>query len=198
MALSEFVQNLKWAVIMAFLINNALGQISLRAENVTYSYDTAGHLTGVFYDGGQSITYVYDAAGNLLRRKITVIVDTDNDFMDDGFETANFGGLSRDGTADFDSDGQSDLAEFLAQTDPTNGSSLLRVSGGSSSGADSVTITWDAVSGKRYRLQYKDDLTNPQWFDLSGDITATGSSASKLDDSIMGLRQRFYRVILLP
>ena len=106
----------------------------------------AGPLTGAFYDGGQSITCVYDAAGNLLRRKITVTVDTDNDFMDDGFETPNFGGLFRDGTADFDSDGQIDLAEFLAETDPTNGASALRVSGGSTSGADSITITWNAVS----------------------------------------------------
>ncbi len=118
--------------------------------------------------------------------------------MDVGFETPNFGRLSRDGTADFDSDGQIDLAEFLAETDPTNGASALRVSGGSTSGADSITITWNAVSGKRYSLQYKDDLANPQWFDLPGDITATGSSASKLDDSITGLRHRFYRVILLP
>ena len=61
-----------------------------------------------------------------------------------------------------------------------------------------ITNTWNAISGKRYRLQYKNDLANPQWFDLPGDITAIGSSASKLDDTIMGLRQRFYRVILLP
>ena len=118
-----------------------------------------------------------------------MIVDTDNRFMDYAFETAIFCGLTRDVTADFDRDGQSD---------PTNGSSALRVSGGTSTGADSVTITWDAVSGKRYRLQYEDDLTNPQWFDLPGDVTATGSAAFKLDDSITGLRQRFYRVILLP
>jgi len=48
--------------------------------------------------------------------------DTDGDGMDDDWERYYFGSLSWDGSFDFDGDGQSDLAEFRAGTDPTKAS----------------------------------------------------------------------------
>ena len=44
--------------------------------------------------------------------------DADCDGMDDQWELDNFGTLSRDGTADFDGDGFTDLEEYLNQTNP--------------------------------------------------------------------------------
>jgi len=44
--------------------------------------------------------------------------DTDGDGMDDAWEMEHFGDLSRDGTGDYDSDGISDLDEFLNDTNP--------------------------------------------------------------------------------
>jgi len=41
------------------------------AERVSYTYDAAGRLARVDYDGGASIVYVYDNAGNLLSRTVT-------------------------------------------------------------------------------------------------------------------------------
>src|SRR6266487_3159858 len=52
--------------------------------------------------------------------------DTDGDGLDDDWEVAFFNDLSRDGNGDFDQDGQSDRAEFLAGTDPTNTGAVLR------------------------------------------------------------------------
>jgi hypothetical protein len=43
--------------------------------------------------------------------------DTDNDGMPDVWENATFGDLTRDGTLDFDSDGYTDLEEFLNLVD---------------------------------------------------------------------------------
>jgi hypothetical protein len=49
--------------------------------------------------------------------------DGDNDGMDDSWETAKFGGQTRDGTGDFDNDGTLDLLEFAFNGDPASGAS---------------------------------------------------------------------------
>ena len=46
-------------------------------------------------------------------------VDSDSDLIDDGWESHFFGGVSRDGTADFDGDGLIDLNEYVHGQDPT-------------------------------------------------------------------------------
>lgn len=60
----------------------------------------------------------------------------------------------------------------------------------------SAVVEWTSVTGKTYRLQYRDTLTNA-WSDLPGDVVATGPSASKLDTTIAGATQRFYRVLMV-
>jgi hypothetical protein len=49
----------------------------------------------------------------------------------------------------------------------------------------------------QYQLQFKTNLTQPNWTNASGPITATNTSATASD--IIGPdRQRFYRVALMP
>jgi hypothetical protein len=55
----------------------------------------------------------------------SLAADTDGDGMDDTWEIANFGDLSRDGTGDFDGDGLTDLEEFLYGTDPNTPEYIL-------------------------------------------------------------------------
>jgi hypothetical protein len=59
-----------------------------------------------------------------------------------------------------------------------------------------VMLTWTAIAGKVYRVQTKTDLL-AAWVDLAGDVTAAGSSATKVDSSGLATK-RFYQVILLP
>lgn len=101
------------------------------------------------------------------------------------------------GSHAFDGDGQSDLAEFFSGTDPKDGASLLKLTAGAGD-AQGVTITWAAVTGKRYRVQYRESVTDPRWFDLAGDVTATGGEASKTDTTAASSSKRFYRIVLLP
>ena len=61
-----------------------------------------------------------------------------------------------------------------------------------------VTLTWRGLPGKTYRLQFKSNLNASPWTDLPGDVTATGVSAVKVDNSIGDASQRFYRVVELP
>jgi hypothetical protein len=61
----------------------------------------------------------------------------------------------------------------------------------------SATITWQALAGKNYRVQYKNDLNASTWNNLSGDVTATSGLASKVDP-FGSATERYYQVIILP
>jgi len=68
---------------------------------------------------------------------------------------------------------------------------------GIAASGQSVTLKWEAVPGRHYRVQYTSDLASSNWLDLAGDVQAQDSTASKTDES--GLQpQRFYRVRMLP
>ena len=58
---------------------------------------------------------------------------------------------------------------------------------------DVVTVTWSAIAGKQYRLQYKDDWAEGDWTDLLPDVIASGISAVGTN-AVDGATQRFYRV----
>jgi hypothetical protein len=118
--------------------------------------------------------------------------DSDNDGMDDDWEVAQFGNLSRDGAGDQDGDGQTDLQEFLAGTNPTNGGSILRVLTITPMDGGSTTVVWSAVVGRSYVVQYKDSLDS-NWTNASGAIEADSTSMSFAHSS--SSPQRFYRVV---
>lgn len=179
-----------FSIFAIWLVANAISF----AELITYDYDTAGRLMSANYGSGKTTTYQYDVTGNLLRSANNLITDSDNDGMADSWETTYFGNLSRNGQGDFDGDGLSDLAEFLAGTLPNNPGSVLRMERTVTNNLVQTTVSWLSVSGKVYRVQYKNSLADPGWNDLAGDVTATGSSASKTDTTSTGQPQRFYRV----
>jgi hypothetical protein len=58
-------------------------------------------------------------------------------------------------------------------------------------------LSWSAVPGQTYRLQYKPALTATNWIDLLPDITPTGSTAT-VTDLVGTAAQRFYRILILP
>ena len=57
------------------------------------------------------------------------------------------------------------------------------------------TLTWSALGGKTYRVQFKENLDDTNWTDLTPDVTATGPTASQSDAIVP--TQRFYRVLAL-
>jgi len=60
---------------------------------------------------------------------------------------------------------------------------------------DGVTLSWTAIPNQSYRLQYKNDLNEPTWTDLSGSVTATNGAVSVTDPAVN--QQRFYRLLLI-
>jgi hypothetical protein len=60
-----------------------------------------------------------------------------------------------------------------------------------------VSLTWSAISGQVYRVQFKTNLGDSNWTDLAPDVSATGSSAV-MSDEVGSTAQRFYRLMLVP
>ena len=59
-----------------------------------------------------------------------------------------------------------------------------------------VIMSWNTLAGQSYQLQYTTNLTQNNWSDLGGAITATNSKIINLD-SFGTNDQRFYRVVLV-
>lgn len=60
-----------------------------------------------------------------------------------------------------------------------------------------VVLTWNTIPGRKYRAQFKNDLTAAAWTNLGNFIAATGTSASISDNPGAGTAQRFYRVVIV-
>jgi hypothetical protein len=60
-----------------------------------------------------------------------------------------------------------------------------------------ATITWSAIPGQSYRVQYKDNVRDTNWHDLLPEITATDTTAAA-NLSAGSAAQRFYRLMLVP
>jgi Tol biopolymer transport system component len=136
--------------------------------------------------------------GDFNRKRDTFVVrlgsgDSDQDGMDDDWELAYFNTLGRDGQGDFDGDGKTDLEEFRAGTDPTNSGSILRVLSLNKIGSGDVTLLWNSIPGKTYRLQYKNTLDAASWQNFPGTVTAISETTVAQDSA--PVPNRFYRVI---
>ena len=60
--------------------------------------------------------------------------------------------------------------------------------------AGRADVAWSSTPGKVYRVLYKDDLSEPVWREVVGDITATGNTTTFSDGT--GFRtQRFYHIM---
>jgi hypothetical protein len=136
------------------------------------------------------------------RRDLFVVklsgVDTDGDGIDDDWELAYFGDISRDGNGDFDNDGASDRAEFLAGTDPKNDGSVFHVISITPVGGGSRQLVWSGNPARSYRAEFKDDLNAPTWTQVAGTISWNGSVATITDSTVGGSSHRYYRAVRLP
>jgi len=66
-----------------------------------------------------------------------------------------------------------------------------------SGAARTVTISWDAVIGKKYQVQFRNDLS-AAWSNLGSPAVATNLNLSATDNAAVASPQRIYRVLLAP
>jgi hypothetical protein len=66
----------------------------------------------------------------------------------------------------------------------------------SNSGNGKVSLSFDALNGKTYRVEYKNNLDDAAWVQLGDNILAAGNSVS-VNDDLGASPQRFYRIVQL-
>jgi uncharacterized repeat protein (TIGR03803 family) len=60
-----------------------------------------------------------------------------------------------------------------------------------------LTLTYSAAAGQKYRLQYKTNLTSPTWTSQGSSVSPTGNLVT-VSDNVCTNAQKFYRVVLIP
>lgn len=117
----------------------------------------------------------------------------------ENWRLANFGSIANSGmsadSADPDGDGQTNLQEFTAGTDPNNRSSALGITQTQTSGND-VIVSFPTAVGKLYRLESSDTLQTGSWTPVQDHIAGTGGMAQVADSGAAGVRKRFYRIVI--
>jgi hypothetical protein len=159
--------------------------VTQRIQRVLANVDVISGLTGKVRTGGRL---------NLQR-----IVDTDANGLPDWWELQYFGHLTgTDPNADPDHDGMSNLAEWLAGTNPTNASSCLRLMALPSGNTNVFVVNWPSVAGKYYRLERATNLQTGFNSVVQTNIAATAPTNTETDTAVLPGNTRFYRVGVEP
>ena len=119
--------------------------------------------------------------------------DTDWNGMHDSWELAYFGSLGSANGAPgghADSDLFDNYSEYVADTDPTSGTSYFAVSS-TPTNAPGVVITLETKLDRIYAIEASDSIDPAVWSEISSQIPGTGSAIHLYDPASQP--QRFYR-----
>lgn len=129
------------------------------------------------------------------------LADSDADGLPDWWETVF--ALSRTNAADAqldpDGDGLTTRQEFLANTDPTNHASALRVAELAMAATGGVRIAWNSAQDgfdtpRTYRLYRAGSLNGPVWTPVATNVAAQGATSVWVSAEAPGTQAWFYCV----
>lgn len=150
--------------------------------------------------GGYSVV-ISNPAGvktSAVARLSLALPDRDGDGLPDDFELAH--GLNPDnpddGAIDSDRDGLTNAQEYRAGTNPTNAASVLKLElPVVTVGGDALTLQFNAVSNRSYRIEYRDHVKLGSWQEaFSLDAAPTNRTVEVTRPAIGAGVQRFYRI----
>ena len=144
-----------------------------------------------------AVTADVNRSNNVASFAVNLIVDSDGDGMPDAWEIAH--GLNHqdgaDANTDVDGDGQINLAEYLAGTDPQSAQSYLRVDSIAGSPGVGAQITWGSVAGRLYTILRSGTVTGG-FVPMAAHLESTPPQNIFLDSSATNMGPYFYRLQL--
>ncbi len=165
------------------------------------------------YRGPDSFTFsandsLLSSSAASLNLTVVAPPDTDGNGLPDAWEAA-YGITNANGDAD--GDGRSNLEEYLANTNPTNAASGMKITSEVRAANGHTTITWAGVGGVRYRVQYSNgntnagfngvftDIVRPLLIEMDASPVGTPSTQTFTDDYTLtggppAGGQRYYRI----
>lgn len=157
--------------------------LQLQAANATnVTFTNTAMFTGAFMEMTPS--------NNVSTILIKGLADTDRDGLPDDWELAHGlnSGNAMDAALDSDSDGLSNMQEYIAGTNPSERESVLRLNVVHDAG-NHVTVSWTGISGRNYRVQSSTDMVH--WENLTLLLSGSGATMSAGDSPS---DTRFYRL----
>ncbi len=153
-----------------------------------------GNFSGYAYSANCGWISLSNAVANVKTSSIAPGTDADHDGLPDAWEIQYLGGTNATPNADADGDGQSNLQEYLAGTNPTNADSALRITYAARDEATpaSMTLRWDSVPTRSYTIQSRASLSD---MDLWTDLVSLGFGANTATFNVGATNQtEFYRI----
>ena len=185
--------------------------LPLASSAVTWSV-SSGWLASVSSSGLATAAIVYQTTNGVARADylgqfgtltLTVVNVNNDDFgsyagdgIDDAWQVQYFGlgNPNAAPTADPDGDGQNNLLEYLAGTNPTNAASAFTLS------LTGKTVSFAPVTtGRTYSVEFATNLTTKIFTPLTGGTTVDNGTTRSVTDNSPINSARYYRVkISLP
>lgn len=170
--------------VMARVFNKpTLDESSFYADSQVFNVPFSGAGYKTFFPNIIATTNELDAS------------DADDDGLSRSWEKSY--GTDPD-SSDTDNDGMIDGHEIRAGTNPLDGDSLLIMVKLQPHTGNNVLLTWDAVPGKTYQVQFIEAFTDDAVFsNVNAVVTAAGDTASTVVTNGLLFPQSIYRVFLV-
>ena len=171
---------------VAFVARNFPAEtVAQRISRILTNVDVLPALQGRLVTGGRL---------NLLRT-----VDADANGLPDWWELQYFGALTgTNPNGDADHDGASNLAEWLAGTNPTDAASALRLLISRPNPTNTPVLQWPSVAGKFYSVQRATNLAVGFDTTVQSAIAATPPTNTMADPAGLPNRASYYLLRLEP
>lgn len=155
-----------------------------------------GKLSGHAYSANCGWISLSNAFAFVQTDTIAPAADTDGDGIADAWEYQKFGNLTAaNATSNSDGDPATDLQEYLADTNPADSASYLRITAYSTApNGGTNALTWTSVLTRRYQVHEAVSLVAPVWYDSSLGLVSPDGASTTRNATDTNAPVRFYRV----
>ena len=174
-----------------------IGWVNFHALGAPKANLKIGNFSGYAWGANVGWISLSNAFARVQTDSIRPGVDSDGDGIADAWERLKFGNLlAASATSDADGDGVSDLNEYLADTNPLDSASSLRITAFvAGSGGSPATATWTSTETRCYRLWGTTELSPAIWSEIAlGLITPDVGATTTRDFVDPAAPDRFYRI----